>query len=314
MIEYVPNAEGGVTMQDYAPYVTGVSGRLAMGLAPLELKDWIELDGHFAADLEEKERLLAERPDEVLAVLPEASPGSEELLSLLADHLPAHFPHVYQRQGDRLHNHASGHTWNLAQPSHHPLDLSGRLVQEDLCLMQLDADSGHYRLVGASVCFPTRWRLLDKIGDTVGPIHAPVPGYDEQLSSTMDRFFTRLKAERPVWRVNWSIVDDPALYLPKGHGRRERDHGITAENAGDKLWLRMERQTLRRLPRTADVLFTIRIYVHPLHELTARPDRATALAAAIRALPSELQAYKSVRPFREAILAWLERCGASEAG
>ncbi len=295
--------------RDYAPYATGVTDRLSMGLTPLDLKDWIELDAHLTADLKEKERLLAERPHEVLAVLPEASLGSAEVLELLADHLPACFPDVYQRQGDRLHNRAADCTWCLAQSTLHPLDLAGRLVQEDLCLMQRDADSGHYRLVGASVCFPTRWRLTDKIGDTLGPIHAPVPGYEAQLSSTMDRFFTRLKIERPVWRVNWSIVDDPALYLPKGHGRRDHDQRVTAENAGEKLWLRMERQTLRRLPRTADVLFTIRIYVHPLHELAAQPERAAALAAAIRALPPALQAYKSVGPFREAILAWLDRCG-----
>ncbi len=198
--------------------------------------------------------------------------------------------------------------WDLADATLHPLDLAGRLVQEDLCLMQVEPDAGHYRLVGASVCFPTRWCLADKIGDTVGPIHAPVPGYEAQLSSTMDRFFTRLKTERPVWRVNWSIVDDPALYLPRGHGRRARDPGVTAENVGEKLWLRLERQTLRRLPRTQDVLFTIRIYVHPLHTLAARPERTAALAAAIRSLPPDLQAYKSVGPFREAILSWLDRC------
>ncbi len=294
--------------RDYTPYMAENAGRLSMALTPLDPKDWIEPDAHLAADLAEKERLLAERYSELFIVLPEARPGSEEVLALLADYLPAQFPNLYQRQGDGLYNRASGQRWDLANTSLHPLDLAGRLVQEDLCLMQLESDSGHYRLVGASVCFPTRWRLADKMGDTVGPIHAPVPGYEAQLSSTMDRFFARLKTERPVWRVNWSLVDDPALYLPRGHGRRERDHGITPENVGEKLWLRMERQTLRRLPHTQEVLFTIRIYVHPLHTLAAHPERAATLATAIRSLPPELQTYKSVRPFREAILAWLDKC------
>jgi hypothetical protein len=100
--------------------------------------------------------------------------------------------------------------------------------------------------------------------------------------------------------------------LPRGHGQWAHDDSITSENAGEKLWLRMERQTLRRLPHTQDVLFTIRIYVHPLHTLAARPERAAALAEAIRALPPELQTYKSVRPFRQAILAWLDRCVAQD--
>ena len=296
-------------MRDYAPYMTGASGRLAMALAPLDPHDWIEPDAHLAADLAEKERLLAERRHDVFIALPEAAAGAAEVLDMLAEHLPARYPDFYERRGERLYSHAVGRVWELAGSDLHALDLAGRLVQEDLCLMQASPDGGDYRLVGASVCFPTRWRLADKMGQALGLIHAPVPGYEAQLGSTMDRFFARLKVERPVWRLNWSIVDDPALYLPVGHGRGDHDRGVTPDNAGDKLWLRMERQTLRRLPRSWDVLFTIRIYVRPLHTLT--PERAAGLAAAIRALPPELQLYKSVRPFREAALAWLDRCAAS---
>ena len=298
-------------MRDYAPYMTGASGRLAMALAPLDPNDWIEPDDHLAADLAEKERLLAERHPDVCIALPEAAAGAAEVLDMLAAYLPARYPNLYERRGERLYNRAAGRLWDLACPDLHPLDLAGRLVQEDLCLMQASPDSGCYRLVGASVCFPTRWRLADKMGLAVGPIHAPVPGYEAQLSSTMDRLFARLKSARPVWRMNWSIVDNPALYLPTGHSRRDRNHSVTPANAGDKLWLRMERQTLRRLPRSQDVLFTIRIYTPPLHTLAARPERAAGLAAAIRALPPELQLYKSLSPFREAALAWLDRCAAS---
>ncbi len=74
--------------RDYAPYMGGTSGRLAMALVPLDPKDWIEPDEYLVADLAEKERLLAERHPELCIVLPEATPGSEEVLELLADHLP----------------------------------------------------------------------------------------------------------------------------------------------------------------------------------------------------------------------------------
>ena len=145
------------------------------------------------------------------------------------------------------------------------------------------------------------------MGHLLSVIHGPVPAYETQLSSTMDRFFARLKVERPVWRINWSLMDDPALFQPRGHGRRERNPDITIHNAGDRLWLRMERQTLRRLPRTGDILFTIRIYVRPLRELALHPDRASTLAAAIRALSPEMYRYKSLPPFVDAVLAWLDQ-------
>ena len=71
---------------DYTPY-TAQPFRVAMGLLPLDLKDWIEPDAHLAADLAEKERLLAERYDEVVQLRPEAEHGSQEVLDLLAEHL-----------------------------------------------------------------------------------------------------------------------------------------------------------------------------------------------------------------------------------
>lgn len=277
------------------------------GLQPLDLHEWIEIDEHFANELAEKERLLRERHHDVFAVLPEALAGSMEVLELLAAHLPVRFPTLYRGEGDLLYNRVTQQRWNLSQQVLHPLDLAGRLVQEDLCVMQCDSATNLYRLVGASLCFPTRWRLVEKMGKALTAIHEPVAGYEDQLAATVDRFFERLKVEKPVWRLNWGLIDDPALFQPTGHGRKGLNPDITAENAGEKLWIRMERQTLRRLPRTQDVLFTIRVYVHPLRQLEAHPERAATLASALRNMPEPTRHYKSLSPFLDAVLAWLER-------
>ncbi len=291
---------------DYAPF-KAEPFRLSMGLMPLDLKDWIEPDTRCAVELKEKERLLTERHDEVFAALPEAAPGSAEALALLVEHLPIRFPELYKRSGNQLDNLATGQRWEIHTTPLHPLDLAGRLVQEDLCLMQRQAHTQVYHLVGASLCFPTRWRLADKIGQPLNTIHAPIPGYAEQLATTMDKFFDRLKVEKPVWRLNWALMDDPTLFQPTGHGRTGTSTDITPENAGDTLWLRMERQTLRRLPHTHDILFTIRVHVRPLAQLATQPDRAIQLAAALRALPPPMRRYKSLPPFIEAVLTWLDR-------
>ena len=47
---------------------------------------------------------------------------------------------------------------------------------------------------------------------------------------------------------------------------------VTAENAGQRLHLRVERQTLSRLPRTGAVLFTIRTHMKRLDHFEGRPD------------------------------------------
>lgn len=296
---------------DHSPFREGPF-KLAMGLQPLDLQDWIEPDVRLADELAEKERLLRDRHQEVFAALPEALAGSVEVLELLAEHLPKRFPTLYKREGDILHNLVTQQTWDLSQDVLQPLDLAGRLVQEDLCLMQQDLKAGVYRLVGASLCFPTRWRLAEKLGKPLNVIHAPIPGYEEQLAATMDRYFERIKVDKPVWRINWSLIDDPTLFQPTGHGRQGLNPAITPENAGEKLWLRMERQTLRRLPRTHDILFTIRVHVRPLRELAAHPERAAMLAVAMRTMPEPMRLYKSLPPFFDAVLAWLDRVAALE--
>ncbi len=296
---------------DYTPY-TAQPFRVAMGLLPLDLKDWIEPDAHLAADLAEKERLLAERYDEVVQLRPEAEHGSQEVLDLLAEHLPARFPRLYQRSGDELRNAVSGQAWHLAGSGLHPFDLAGRLVQEDLCLMHKEPASDIYRLVGASVCFPTRWNLAEKMGRSLAAIHAPTPGYRERLDSTMNRYFARMR--KPVWRLNWGLVDDPTLFQSSGHSRGGFNPDITADNAGEKLWLRIERQTLRRLARSQDIVFTIRIYVKPLNHLNAYPQRAAAMARALRGMPDWWRLYKSLPAFQDAVLGWLDKLGRSDAG
>jgi hypothetical protein len=285
-----------------APYLPFDGGRfrLMMGLMPLAPAAWIERDGNFAADLAAKRRLLEARRDEVFAAEPAAAAPAAELLRLLVDHLLRHHAAIFARSGDRLVNAATGEHWDLARTALHPLDLAGRLVQEDLCLLERSGES--YRLVAASLCSPARWRLADKIGRPLGAIHAPVPGYEEKLLRPVDRFFAALAPERGVWRLNWGIVDDPAPFQPVAAAVPE----VTAETAGDRLWLRVERQTLRRLPETGAVVFTIRTYITGLGVAIRSPGAAADLAAAIRDMPEATRRYKHIAPIAPALLAWLD--------
>jgi hypothetical protein len=279
--------------------------RMTMGLLPLAPAEWLYVDDAFAADIAEKERLLAERHAEVFAAEPDAEAGAREVLERLAAHLWERYPEHYRREGEHLLRLHDGRRIDLAAGALHPLDLAGRLVQEDLCLMRKRAD-GHV-LVGASLCFPTRWRLAEKIGRPLAPIHAPVPGFAATLGAPVERFFDRLAPGRAVWRANWGLCDDPALFQPSGHFRGAHNPAITPENAGDTLWLRVERQTLTRLPNSGDILFTIRILQEPVAKTAAVPARARRLAALVRSMPAELKRYKSLPPFEAALLGYLDR-------
>ncbi|GAB4469083.1 MAG: hypothetical protein OHK0037_27070 [Elainellaceae cyanobacterium] len=277
---------------------------MRLGLRSLSLDDWIEIDDQYVRYLERKRELLGERYADVFAALPGSEAAQQEVLNLLLEHLPQRFPECFTREGDRLINHLTGETWTLEEWDNCPLDLAGRWVQEDL-LVLLPSVDGIYHLVAGSLCFPLYWRLADKLGRPLGQIHAPVPSYDKTLERPMDNLFARLQPDHPGYRFNWSVVDTPELFLGV-----QRHHpvpaDITAVNAGEHLWIRVERQTLRRLPQSGGVLFTVRTYTYPLAILRQYPEAAAGLVRAIAQIPPEMQRYKSIAPIRPAIEGYLQ--------
>ncbi len=277
---------------------------MTMGLVAQNPTELIELDERYVPDMALRRNLLESQHADVFAVHPGCEAERTEALGVIADLLPSRFPHWFERQGDTLHNRLTAEAHNVTSPTFDPLELAGRLVQEDLCLVRQSAEGPV--LVAAVLCFPTRWRLHEKIGRPLQTVHANVPAYAESLGKPVDRLMSHLRAGKLVQRLNWSVIDDPALFQPGGKWRRGVDPHITPENAGDSLVLRVERQTLSRLQRTGSILFTIRVHVYPLSRIAERPIVAAQLAASIRALPPELQHYKSLIPFRAAVLAYLD--------
>lgn len=235
---------------------------LAMGTRSLMADDWLMPDGDRDRDLATKAALLEERHEDVFAAFdsPVVRAASAEVLALVTA--------TTARAGDE---------------DLHPLDAAGRLVQEDLCLL-VERD-GALRLDAASLCFPSYWRLGDKLGRDLATVHEPVAHYAGELTAKVDRLIARLRVDRPVWRRNWSIHDDPTYFLPDPTPPRPVE-----PPAG--LWLRSERQTMRRLTTPGTVLFTIRTQQVPLATVAAAPEVARGLATAIAAWSPALEAYK----------------------
>ena len=272
-----------------------------MGLQPIEEYAWFDVDENLSSVLAAKRLLLDTQHAEVFSALPEADAAAFELLWLLADHLPRYHKATFQQAGDALINAATDERWDIAHPALHPLDIAGRLVAEDLCLLQRSRDQ--MILAGASLCSPARWLLAEKIGRPVRAIHAPVPGYADALGAPVDRFLEALKPGRIFARFNWGIADDPTPFQPVAAPPAT---DIAPVNAGETLWLRVERQTLRRLPETGAILFAIGTSISLLADAIETSENARDLAGAIRALPPEMQAYKRIAPYTAALLGWLD--------
>ena len=160
-------------------------------------------------------------------------------------------------------------------------DAAGAMF-EDVCILERGVDGLHIFTAGA-LAYPTDWHLHEKIGQPLAGIHAPVPGFAAKLAAGVDHVFDTLTPARMLTRANWNIVETDTLrYLPALPAAQRFDH-VTAANAGETLWLRCERQALRRLPETGAAVFTIGIYREPLAKLPAALVRD--LATAVRTLP-----------------------------
>jgi hypothetical protein len=170
-----------------------------------------------------------------------------------------------------------------------PLERACRRVEEDLCVLVDGA------LVAGCVCFLSHWRLSDKIGQPLTEVHARVPGYEPELSAKVDTFLRRLTTESVVGRRNFTIHELPDLYAPVAPAPR----GVPPPEQ----WLRSERQTLRRLPRSNAVLFTIRTQQVQLRDVDVATRRR--LAARLQAEPEQLIDYRDLTERLPALIDWL---------
>ncbi|MGB1139622.1 MAG: heme-dependent oxidative N-demethylase family protein, partial [Halioglobus sp.] len=205
-------------------------------------------------------------------------PAQRELAALLQDHLVNEQGDIYEQQDDTLL--FKPHGMRLPVAGDEPLWHCSLWIADDLVIMEQRDDQ--YQLTAASLCSPSEWRLEDKFGLSIARIHDPIPGFADTLAPPVERFFHHLKVEHPVVRYNWS--------LQSGDGLKRRPEDNENVSIAAPVYYRCERQSLRRLPVTGAIAFTIRVYLHPL---TSLPHPAlTALLRSIAETPAALAAYK----------------------
>ena len=265
----------------YPPVPPG-GWRARVGLRRCDPPDWLLTDGRRPDDLAAKQRL---PPQLVWAAEPGTEAAGEQVRRMVEAHLG---PLLTSTVDGALVDASTG----LGGPAGgHPLLAAAMVTQEDLCLLARRA--GRWVLVAGSVCAPSRWSLAGKGGRPLLEVHGPVPAYAATLHRPAVDVLDRLGHDDVRWRSNWTLLDDPAPFQPDAPGARP----VTAE----AVWLRVERQTLRRVG-DGHAVFTIRTYVEPLTALDG--PTIEAIEAALADAPDDVVAYKGWQHLRPAVLAW----------
>lgn len=228
------------------------------------MRDVLQFDEAYADQMAYRDHLFTTKRDAVHYLEPKATAAANELLDVVLDLLPEGFA----KDGDRL-TRPDGVKVFLDRTD--PLMTAARLIQEDLVILQ-ERDDEH-ALTGAALAFPASWSLAEKSGHGLLRIHAPVDEYSDEIGKRVQRLFNGLQSGRPIMRANWLLYADPDLHQPRREdARRDRE-------APDRNWVRVERQTLLRLPESRAVVFFIHTYVVAKENLDAR--QAATLQAKI---------------------------------
>jgi hypothetical protein len=185
-----------------------------------------------------------------------------------------------------------------------PLWAASLLCADDLCLMQRD-EVGQWRLTAASLTQPTFFTVPDALDKSLAQIHGPVPGFAERFGARVERMFDAVQPDVIMERRNWTVVNSAEAYLPDPGPVRARLSDLALAGAGQGLFVRVERQTVRKLAEGGGVVFTIRAWRHPLADLAADPERKAAFAWAWRGAADGFRDYKKLSPYDPWIEAFL---------
>jgi hypothetical protein len=262
-----------------------------IGVQPLNAEDWLVVSDRLDAYRAEKAALMAQKAFEVFAAEADTVEAQQEALERVAAFCAARLGFVVP----------------ACPPGEPPLQQAARFIEDDLVLMRRGENG--WRLAAGSLCFPSSWRLREKFGHPLDIVHGTVPafGTGTRNAAIIARMFDALAPGQPVIRGNWSIYPDDALHHPSSEGEPARRFE-TGTPIIAQAFFRSERQTLVKLPRSGDILFTIRIGVEPMASLVARGD-GPALASMLDALTPEERAYKGMTEAAPPLIAELRAAG-----
>ena len=259
--------------------------QMKLGLRPRQESCWLPRENLFDngterdEQLRQKRHLFAHNHADIFAAFPSATTASAEMLQMVCDHITSHHhgppPNIDHTQ--------------------HPLEAAARLVPEDLLLLaprsqNNSEDHPTWHLEAAALAFPAHWVLAEKMGHPMQMIHQPVPHYDERLARPVDRFFNAMKIGPISSRMNWSLQIGRDLFTPRRVSRK------AAANNDDfhQLFLRIENQTLRKLPDTGCVVFTIRTHMLPMTLWQDDRDALQSMADMMQDMSPATKLYKGV--------------------
>jgi len=290
------------------PHVSGPKGTV--------FEPMFDVDEHYLSEMRDRALVLNEDPLRCQS-LPHMTLAGWDLLELIMESKARDYPEWFELHKDGQAWHWINRPLGIDQKfvfldesslPYGPMEYIARQSQGDFTLQ--DQRDENLWMDAGMVTTQADWSLDFDIGMGFHEWHAPVPRAHEM--GVFDRalkFLLKLQHGAPVRRFNWTLTVDPLLdtspenYPKWGPVRAD----IRPENVGERMHLRVELQTLHRLPRSNAITFAIRCYLIRFDDLVTIPKWGRRLHRVLRDIPDDLATYKGFLRNRNSIVQWLSQ-------
>jgi hypothetical protein len=290
------------------PHVPGPKGTV--------FEPMFDVDEHYLSEMHDRALVLNEDPLRCQS-LPHMTLAGWDLLELIMESKARDYPEWFELHKDGQAWHWINRPLGIDQKftfldestlPYGPMEYITRQSQGDFTLQ--DQRDENLWMDAGMVTTQADWSLDFDIGMGFHEWHAPVPRAHEM--GVFDRalkFLLKLQHGAPVRRFNWTLTVDPLLDTsPENYpkwGPMRAD--IRPENVGERMHLRVELQTLYRLPRSNGITFAIRCYLIRFDDLVTIPKWGRRLHRVLRDIPDDLATYKGFLRNRNSLVQWLSQ-------
>lgn len=287
-----------------------------MSIFKLDINHWLDMDKYYWHYIQEKERVRLKYGKQNVDWLPESEDACLELMETVTNHMLKRYPLLFTLKEDKgsegkvVKNELTSELLDMTFPlKEHPLVFVSKMAKEDFYVVKMNPKDGLHYLVAAAVPFPGGSFGIDtKIGKHLDVIHEDVPYYKEKLQKSMERWFGKLTPDSPVERASWYMSWDHKLKVNNVYKNIDPELLVQEAKSMDPTVfnVRVERQTLRKLPKSQAIIFTNHPTFYNVEEMKDEPLVPSLIRKILFEAPEDIIKYKSFEIYRDHIASYLD--------
>ncbi|KAF2787758.1 hypothetical protein K505DRAFT_342680 [Melanomma pulvis-pyrius CBS 109.77] len=277
-----------------------------MSLTKMETDWWLEIESTYEKRIKQRQDLFAQHGSGVLDALPGSELACKELMEMALQFLCARYPQYFRLDKEKMvfYNEIL-HTESDLKAAH-PLHVLLNNVPEDFAITLRDPSSGAYHFRAGVICSALGWNVASKIGLHLQQIHAPIPDYKEKMQFSMDRYFAKKPTDKPIQRGSWGLEVDQPLYMPPGDPHEAHRNVQHADLDVSRCHLRVDWQTLRRLPLSGAIVFNFKALFTPIENFRDEPFVPALMLKVLKDGKKSLMEYKNTWHTEHVVIPALE--------